>query len=66
MSILADTNILLRRTQPDHPSHNLAVESVARLLSLCTRPTANNGLGFSVALQSSYCGRGMWLMPVRE
>jgi predicted nucleic acid-binding protein len=33
MSTLADTNILLRRTQPDHPSHALAVESVAKLLS---------------------------------
>jgi predicted nucleic acid-binding protein len=33
MSILADTNILLRRTQPDRPSHTLAVESVARLLA---------------------------------
>lgn len=33
MSILADTNILLRRTQPGHPSHRLAVESVARLLA---------------------------------
>jgi hypothetical protein len=33
MSILADTNVLLRRTQPDHPSHTLAVESVARLLA---------------------------------
>src|SRR5947209_2858809 len=33
MSILADTNILLRRTQPDHPSHTLAVESVATLLA---------------------------------
>ena len=33
MSILVDTNILLRRTQPDHPSHTLAVESVARLLA---------------------------------
>jgi hypothetical protein len=32
MSVLADTNILLRRTQPDHPSHQLAVESVATLL----------------------------------
>src|ERR1035437_8238822 len=67
MSILADTNILLRRTQPDHPSHTLAVESVAKLLAagdpvyytlqnmsefwnVATRPTANNGLGFSVAL----------------
>ena len=67
MSILADTNILLRRTQPDHPSHALAVESVARLLAaaepvyftlqnmsefwnVATRPAANNGLGFSVAL----------------
>ena len=33
MSFLADTNILLRRTQPDHPSHTLAVESVAKLLA---------------------------------
>ena len=67
MSILADTNILLRRTQPDHPNHTLAVESVAKLLAtgepvyftlqnmsefwnVATRPSANNGLGFSVAL----------------
>jgi len=67
MSILADTNILLRRTQPDHPSHTYAVESVAKLLAagepvyftlqnmaefwnVATRPTSNNGLGFSVAL----------------
>ena len=33
MSILADTNVLLRRTQPDHPNHTSAVESVARLLA---------------------------------
>jgi hypothetical protein len=33
MSILADTNILPCRTQPDHPSHTLAVESVAKLLA---------------------------------
>ena len=33
MSILADTNILLRRTQPDHPNHTLAVERVAKLLA---------------------------------
>lgn len=32
MSVLVDTNILLRRTQPDHPHHLMAVESVARLL----------------------------------
>ena len=32
MSILADTNVLLRRTQPDHPSHTAAVESIATLL----------------------------------
>ncbi len=67
MSILADTNILLRRTQPDHPNHTLAVESVAKLLAtsepvyftlqnmsefwnVATRPVANNGLGFPVAL----------------
>lgn len=67
MSILVDTNVSLRRTQPDHPDHELAVESVARLLAagepvyftlqnisefwnVATRPIANNGLGFSVAL----------------
>ena len=67
MSILADTNVLLRRTQPTHPSYTLAVESIARLLaaaepvyftlqniaefwSVATRPTANNGLGFSLDL----------------
>jgi predicted nucleic acid-binding protein len=33
MSILLDTNILLRRAQPSHPSHALAVDSVARLLA---------------------------------
>jgi len=33
MSVLVDTNVLLRRTQPDHPSHAVAVESVARLLA---------------------------------
>jgi predicted nucleic acid-binding protein len=67
MSVVVDTNVLLRRTQPDHPSHIVAVESVARLLSageplyftlqnisefwnVATRPIANNGLGFSVAM----------------
>jgi predicted nucleic acid-binding protein len=33
MSILIDTNVLLRRTQPDHAHHVLAVESIARLLA---------------------------------
>lgn len=33
MSILADTNVLLRRTQPDHHSHATAVESVSALLA---------------------------------
>jgi predicted nucleic acid-binding protein len=33
MSILADTNILLRRTQPGHEHHLTAVESVAKLLA---------------------------------
>jgi predicted nucleic acid-binding protein len=31
-SILVDTNVLLRRTQPDHEHHVAAVESVAILL----------------------------------
>jgi predicted nucleic acid-binding protein len=32
MSGLVDPNVLLRRTQPTHPHHDAAVESVARLL----------------------------------
>src|SRR5208282_5897778 len=74
MSVLVDTNVLLRRTQPDHPSHAVAVESVARLLAtgepvyftfqniaefwnVATRPAANNGLGFSVALTLGEVGK---------
>jgi predicted nucleic acid-binding protein len=33
MSVLVDTNILLRRIQPDHEHHTLAIDSVARLLA---------------------------------
>src|SRR5712691_4449425 len=33
MSVLVDTNVLLRRTQPMHESHGVAVESVGRLLA---------------------------------
>jgi predicted nucleic acid-binding protein len=33
VSILLDTNVLLRRVQPSHPGHALAVEGVARLLA---------------------------------
>lgn len=33
MSVLVDTNILLRRLQPDHVHHALAIDSVARLLA---------------------------------
>jgi predicted nucleic acid-binding protein len=33
LSILLDTNILLRRAQPTHPSHTLAVDAVSRLLA---------------------------------
>jgi predicted nucleic acid-binding protein len=33
MSVLVDTNVLLRRIQPDHEHHALAIESVARLLA---------------------------------
>jgi predicted nucleic acid-binding protein len=32
MSVLVDTNVLLRRTQPSHENHTVAVESVARVL----------------------------------
>ena len=74
MTILVDTNVLLRRTQPGHGSHIAAVESVARLLStgepvcftlqniseswnVITRPVANNGLGFSVAVAAIEVGK---------
>lgn len=33
MSVLVDTNILLRRIQPDHVHQALAIDSVARLLA---------------------------------
>ena len=33
MSVLVDTNVLLRRIQPDHMHHALAIDSVARLLA---------------------------------
>lgn len=33
MSVLVDTNVLLRRVQRSHPSHAVAVESVARLVA---------------------------------
>jgi predicted nucleic acid-binding protein len=33
MSVLVDTNILLRRIQPDHAHHAVAIDSVARLLA---------------------------------
>lgn len=42
MSVLVDTNVLLRRTQPGHPSCEAAVNSVARLLAagqtVCINP----------------------------
>ena len=33
MSVLVDTNVLLRRAQPSHPSHEAAVQSVANMLA---------------------------------
>jgi predicted nucleic acid-binding protein len=33
MSVLVDTNVLLRQTQPNHEHHDAAIESVARLLA---------------------------------
>jgi len=42
MSVLVDTNVLLRRTQPNHEHHAAAVDSVARLLAagemVCVTP----------------------------
>ena len=33
MSVLVDTNVLLRRTQPNHEHHASAIDTVARLLA---------------------------------
>jgi predicted nucleic acid-binding protein len=33
MNVLVDTNVVLRRTQPNHAHHAMAMESVARLLA---------------------------------
>jgi predicted nucleic acid-binding protein len=33
MSVLIDSNVLLRRAQPTHAAHNSAVQSVAKLLA---------------------------------
>jgi len=33
MSVLLDTNVILRRVQPDHIHHGIAIESVAKLLA---------------------------------
>jgi hypothetical protein len=33
MSVLVDTNVLLRRTKPEHENYAVAVESVVRLLT---------------------------------
>jgi predicted nucleic acid-binding protein len=42
MTVLVDTNVLLRRLQPNHAHHKAAIESVARLLdageALCFTP----------------------------
>lgn len=32
MSVLIDTNVFLRRVQPSHPHHPIAIEAVARLV----------------------------------
>lgn len=62
--ILADTNILLRSSDPTHPVHELAFASVKKYLAdgdgvciiaqnliefwnVATRPTENNGFGWS-------------------
>jgi len=39
MSVLVDTNILLRRLQPNHEHHAVAVDSATRLLLLASRFT---------------------------
>ena len=33
MSVLIDSNVLLRRAQPTHPAHNSALQSVGKLLA---------------------------------
>lgn len=66
MSILVDTNVLLRRIQPNHehqaaaikairqfiqagePAH-FALQNISEFWNVATRPTTNNGLGFSIS-----------------
>lgn len=72
MSTLSDTNLLLRRTQPDYPSHFIAVESIARLLE-AGEPvyfTMQNIAEFwNVATRSQANTRrrtGAWACPLRK
>jgi predicted nucleic acid-binding protein len=67
VSVLVDTNVLLRQFEPEHAHHRAAVDSTTQLIlsgepvhvtaqniaefwAVATRPQAQNGLGFAVAV----------------
>ena len=67
MSVLVDTNVLLRQFEPEHAHHRAAVDSITQLIlsgepvhvtaqniaefwAAATRPQAQNGLGFAIAV----------------
>lgn len=63
--ILVDTNVLLRRTQPDHEHHSIAVESVARLIASGAPVyfTLQNIAEFWTVATSSIVSNGLGLAP---
>ena len=65
MSVLIDTNVLLRRTQPSHASHRAAVENVARLLSTGEPAyvTPQNIAEFWNVLTRPVAGNGLGFSP---
>jgi predicted nucleic acid-binding protein len=67
VSVLVDTNVLLRRTQPGHPHYNAAVESVIRLVAAGepVHYTLQNVAEFWNALTRPVANNGLGLSVVR-
>lgn len=67
MSVLVDTNVLLRRMQPGHPHYSAAVESVARILAggEPAHYTLQNVAEFWSALTRPAASNGLGLSVVR-
>ena len=67
MSVLVDTNVLLRRTQPGHLQYNAAVESVIRLVAggEPVHYTLQNIAEFWNALTRPLANNGLGLSIVR-